>query len=199
MLRAQARVAVINKTSCKTSHKNCNTLFNKHLRPCQVTMINNTLPSATDASPSREQSPISNWLALVALIAGIGCGSPTMADEPGRLEADADFLLGRWSSDCANGNVAIFLRDGALRQQGLLRLAPKGGGEPITPVTLVAATRDGPGLVLKAESSEGGFRSSARYTARVVDNDSLSLKSMTLCRETQCHSVTLDVPWSRCG
>lgn len=162
-------------------------------------IINSTLRSPPYSSSSPGQSRISYWLALVALIAGIGCGSPTMAGEPGRLEADADFLLGRWSSNCENGNVAIFLRDGALRQQGLLRLAPKGGGEPITPVTLVAATRDGPGLVLEAESSEGGFRSSARYTARIVGNDSLSLKSMTLCREAQCRSVELDVPWSRCG
>ena len=93
----------------------------------------------------------------------------------------------------------IFLRDGALRQQGLLRLAPKGGGQPVTPVTLVAATRDGPGLVLEAASEEGGFRSSARYTARIASDNSLSLTSMTLCREKQCRSVTLDVPWTRCG
>lgn len=162
-------------------------------------IINDTSRNCTDPLPTPGQSRISNRLALVALIVGVGFGSPTMAGEPGRLEADADFLLGRWSSHCPNGNVAIFLRDGALRQQGLLRLAPKGGGEPVTPITLVAATRDGPGLVLEAESSEGGFRSSARYTARIVNNDSLSLKSMTLCRETQCRSVTLEVPWSRCS
>ena len=138
-------------------------------------------------------------LMRIALIAGITCAPPTIAGEPGRLEADADFLLGRWSSNCANGDVSIFLRDGALRQQGLLRLTPKGGGEPVTPITLVAATRDGPGLVLEAASADGGFRSSARYTARIENNDSMSLKSMTLCRETQCRSVTLDVPWSRCA
>ena len=55
------------------------------------------------------------------------------AGNPGRLEADADFLLGKWSSDCDRGVVDIFLKDGALRQQGLLRIAPKGGGSPITP------------------------------------------------------------------
>lgn len=130
----------------------------------------------------------------VALLAGQAAG----AGDPGRLEADADFLLGTWSSDCALGVVEIFLRDGALRQRGLLRLAPSGGGPPVTPVTLLAATRDGPGLVLEAASEDGGFRSSARYVASVLDQDRLVLKAMTLCREKRCRSVTLDVPWARC-
>jgi len=117
---------------------------------------------------------------------------------PGRLEADADFLLGRWSSDCAAGVVEIFLADGALRQRGLLRVVPQGGGQPVTPVTLLAATRDGPGLVLEAQAEQGGFRSSARYTARIADRDRLTLEAMTLCREDRCRTVALDVPWSRC-
>jgi hypothetical protein len=117
---------------------------------------------------------------------------------PGRLEEDAYFLLGHWSSDCASGMVEFFLRDGALRQRGLLRIAPKGGGAPITPVTLVAATRDGPGLVLEASTEEGGFESRARYTAYVADDESVTLKTMTLCRGQRCRSVPLDVPWGRC-
>ena len=120
------------------------------------------------------------------------------ADEPGRLEEDADFILGHWSNDCAQGSVEFFLRDGALRQQGLLRLAPKGGGKPITPVTLLAATRDGPGLILEASSEDGGFASSARYTAQVSLDELLVLKSMTLCRVKHCNSVVLNVPWGRC-
>ncbi len=142
------------------------------------------------------QSPrsLAAWLLAVALALTGGA----RAADPGRLEEDADFLLGRWSSDCSAGLVEIFLRDGALRQQGLLRLSPKGGGQPITPVTLLAATRDGPGLVLEAASEEGGFRSSARYVASVQDEDRLVLKAMTLCREDRCRTFSLDVPWARC-
>lgn len=124
--------------------------------------------------------------------------SYALAGEPGRLEADADFLLGSWSTDCSVGTVDVFLRDGALRQRGLLRIVPKGGGEPVSPVTLLAATRDGPGLVLVAASEEGGFRSSARFTASVRDTTSMVLTSMTLCREQRCRTTELEVPWQRC-
>ena len=147
---------------------------------------------------------LSSWttrvaLSGLALLLAVAHSTPSLGDEPGRLEVDADFILGRWSSKCTDGEVNIFLRDGALRQNGLLRLAPKGGGKPVTPTTLLAATRDGPGLVLEAASEEGGFRSSARYTAHIGSNQSLTLKSMTLCREQQCRSIALDVPWGRCG
>ena len=137
--------------------------------------------------------PRSSIPLLLALLAG-----PASAGDPGRLEEDADFLLGRWSTDCAVGQVEFFLSDGALRQRGLLRVAPKGGGEPVIPVTLLAATRDGPGLVLEANTSAGGFPASARYTARVQDPDTLSLRNMTLCRADRCRSVELEVPWRRC-
>jgi len=137
-------------------------------------------------------------LRLVALIT-LGLVLPeTHAGEPGRLEADADFLLGKWSSDCGRGVVEIFLRDGALRQKGLLRIAPKGGGNPVTPVTLLAATRDGAGVILEAATDEGGFRSSARYTANLGNEQQIRLKAMTLCRENRCRTVPLNVPWSRC-
>jgi hypothetical protein len=136
--------------------------------------------------------------ARLLLLAALLASGATDAGEPGRLEADADFLLGRWSSDCAAGDVHIFLRDGALRQQGLLRLAPKGGGDPMTPVTLLAATRDGPGLVLEARSDAAGFRASARYTTTVVTDDRLALRAMTLCREQRCRTMALEVPWARC-
>jgi len=136
--------------------------------------------------------------AHVLLLAMLVAPGAMLAGEPGRLEADADFLLGRWSSDCAVGDVHIFLRDGALRQQGLLRLAPKGGGEPITPVTLLAATRDGAGLVLEASSDDAGFQASARYITTVVSDDRLALRAMTLCREGRCRTATLDLPWVRC-
>ena len=140
-------------------------------------------------------SPLAAVLALVACLAA---PNPGLAGEPGRLEEDADFLLGQWSTDCGAGTVEFFLRDGALRQRGLLRVAPKGGGEPLTPVTLLAATRDGVALVLEAASDAGGFASSARYTASVLDRDRLKLRSMTLCRASRCRSVDLDVPWNRC-
>ena len=53
---------------------------------------------------------------------------PAAAGEPGRLEDDAEFLLGRWANDCAADTARIILADGALRQQGLLRLgAPDRG------------------------------------------------------------------------
>ena len=137
-------------------------------------------------------------LTLRLLAATLAAPWVALAGEPGRLEADADFLLGNWSSDCDVGIVEVFLRDGALRQKGLLRIAPKGGGEPVTPVTLLAATRDGPGLVMQAASDFGGFQSSARYTASVVSPDSMTLTSMTLCREQRCRTADLDVPWERC-
>ena len=136
---------------------------------------------------------------LGVLLAMLLVPGAAIAAEPGRLEADADFLLGRWSSDCAAGEVHIFLRDGALRQQGLLRLAPKGGGEPITPVTLLAATRDAGALVLEASSDDAGFQASARYNTSIVDNDRLALRTMTLCHEHRCRTVTLDAPWMRCS
>ena len=136
-------------------------------------------------------------LRLLALLLILG-PAPVPAGDPGRLEEDAYFLLGRWSSDCSAGSVEFFLNDGALRQRGLLRIAPRGGGQPVTPVTLLAATRDGPGLVLEAATREGGFSSSARYTARVGDDKSVTLTSMTLCRESRCRSVPLEVPWVRC-
>ena len=129
---------------------------------------------------------------LVPLSGAAGAG------EPGRLEEDADFLLGRWSTDCALGHVEFFLSDGALRQRGLLRVQPQGGGEPVTPVTLLAATRDGPGLVLQARTDAGGFPASARYTASVQGRDTLALRNMTLCRATRCQSVEMNVPWRRC-
>lgn len=130
---------------------------------------------------------------LLAMFAG-----HAPAGDPGRLEEDADFLLGSWSTDCALGQVEFFLSEGALRQRGLLRVAPKGGGDPVIPVTLLAATRDGPGLVLEANTSAGGFPASARYTAAVQDRDTLSLRTMTLCRAERCRSVELEVPWRRC-
>jgi len=136
--------------------------------------------------------------ALRLLAAVLATPWVALAGEPGRLEADADFLLGRWSSDCDIGMVEVFLRDGALRQKGLLRIAPKGGGEPVTPVTLLAATRDGPGLVLEAASDDGDFRALARYTASVVNANSMTLTAMTLCREQRCQTAELKVPWKRC-
>jgi len=134
---------------------------------------------------------------LLPLLLASGAGG-VRAGDPGRLEEDADFLLGRWSTDCAVGQVEFFLSEGALRQRGLLRVAPKGGGDPLTPVTLLAATRDGPGVVLEAASDAGGFEASARYTASVQDRDTLSLRNLTLCRATRCRSVELEVPWRRC-
>jgi hypothetical protein len=132
-------------------------------------------------------------LALVTLFVGA-----VRAGEPGRLEEDADFLLGSWSTDCSAGQVDVFLSDGALRQRGLLRIASQEGGEPMVPITLLAATRDGHGLVLEAVSEAAGISASARYTASVRDGNTLSLESLTLCRGARCRSVQLGVPWRRC-
>ncbi|MFT5175323.1 MAG: hypothetical protein ACI8W7_003513 [Gammaproteobacteria bacterium] len=159
----------------------------------------NNMTSARSRPDKSNQKAIRGRLSGLLLLASVAHSSALLGGEPGRLEADADFILGRWSSNCADGEVDIFLRDGALRQNGLLRLVPKGGAKPVTPVTLLAATRDGPGLVLEASSEQGGFRSSARYTAHVGTDNSVVLKSMTLCREQQCRSVALDVPWRRCA
>ena len=160
------------------------------------TKINSTTAHRTRY---RMRLPERSRLACLLLVAALAYSPPSLSDKPGRLEADADFILGHWSSKCADGKVDIFLRDGALRQQGLLRLAPKGGGKPVTPVTLLAATRDGPGLVLEVASEEGGFSSSARYTAHIGNDNSLVLKSMTLCHGQRCRSVALDIPWKRCA
>ena len=162
-------------------------------------MLKNNMKRDLSRCDSWSRRRLRAQFATVMFVVTLAYSSPSMSDAAGRLEADADFLLGHWSSKCADGKVDIFLRDGALRQQGLLRLIPKGGGEPVTPVTLLAATRDGPGLVLEAASQEGGFRSSARYTAHIGSDNSLVLKSMTLCHGQQCRSASLDVPWKRCA
>ena len=69
----------------------------------------------------------------------------------------------------------------------------------MTPVTLLAATRDGPGLILEASTETGGFKSSARYTANVAADGTLRLESLTLCREARCRTMQLQVPWKRCS
>ena len=161
--------------------------------------FHNSFQSPRKRSDEYAQKAIRGRLSALLLLASVAYSSSLFGGEPGRLEADADFILGRWSSNCADGEVDIFLRDAALRQIGLLRLVPKGSAKPVTPITLLAATRDGPGLVLEASSEQGGFRSSARYTAHVGPDNSVVLKSMTLCRERQCRSVSLDVPWLRCA
>jgi hypothetical protein len=142
--------------------------------------------------------PAPALIAGALLAFGAFATGTTRAGEPGRLEEDADFLLGSWSTDCSSGQVDVFLSDGALRQRGLLRIANKEGGDPVTPVTLLAATRDGHGLVLEAVSEGGDFPASARYTASVEDGNTLSLESLTLCRAARCRSIQLGVPWRRC-
>lgn len=143
------------------------------------------------------------WRRALALVLSTGllCGGPlgAAAGDPGRLEADADFLLGRWSDNCKLRSTRIFLRDGALRQQGLLRLVSESGDAQVAPVTLLAATRDGPGLVLEATTEQKGVRASARYTARIASHEKLELKHMLLCRGERCRSAALDVMWLRCG
>jgi hypothetical protein len=139
--------------------------------------------------------------ALTLLLASMAAG----AGDPGRLEEDAEFLLGSWSSDCAVPGARIFLSDGALRQQGLLLIGSQaatatssGAQRSATPVTLLAATRDGVGLALEARSRVNGVLASARYLARVIAEDELAVKSVTLCRGRRCQTNQLDVPWRRC-
>ncbi len=145
---------------------------------------------------TRRPSP--TLLLCLALAYGLSV-QPSAAGEPGRLEADAEFLLGEWASDCGGDSARIFLADGALRQQGLLRLGSPDRGAPTVPVTLLAATRDGVGLHLDAVTRVDGVRASARYAARVVDERQLDVKSFTLCRDRRCRTTQLNLSWVKCG
>lgn len=139
-------------------------------------------------------------LALILLSALLALTAPgARAGDPGRLEADAEFLLGEWANDCSAGAARIFLSDGALRQQGLLRLAAPDRGAPVVPITLLAATRDGVGLHLDAATRINGVRATARYAARVVDERRIDVKSFTICRDRRCRTTRLDVPWKKCS
>lgn len=121
-----------------------------------------------------------------------------LAGEPGRLEEDAEFLLGTWASDCSKGPARIFLSDGALRQEGLLQLAGS-DGKVRTPITLLAATRDGVGLSLESRLRQDGVLASARYLARVINDEKIAVKSLTLCRDARCQTTQVDLPWVRCS
>lgn len=145
---------------------------------------------------------IRNLTLFVPLLLLFATGVPiraTQAGEPGRLEEDTEFLLGQWANDCAAGTARIFLADGALRQQGLLRLGARDRSAPVVPVTLLAATRDGVGLHLDAATRVDGVRASARYAARVVDERRLEVKSFTVCRDRRCRTTQLDLPWLKCA
>ena len=134
------------------------------------------------------------WLIVTFTTIALGA----QAAQPGRLEADAEFLLGHWANDCKAGAARIFLSEGALRQQGLLRLAARDKGAPVVPITLLAATRDGVGLHLDASTRVDGLRASARYAARVIDGQHLQVKSFTLCRDQRCRTTQLDITWTKC-
>ncbi len=121
------------------------------------------------------------------------------AGEPGRLEDDTEFLLGKWSNDCKVGSVNIFLKDGALRQQGLVQLLAKGSKTPIAPVTLLAATRDAGNIVLEAKTKQTGKLASSRYSGIVLNEGNLKLKNLTLCQADRCRSAAVDIPWQRCS
>jgi hypothetical protein len=121
------------------------------------------------------------------------------AGEPGRLEDDTEFLLGNWSNDCKAGSVKIFLKDGALRQQGLVQLLAQGSKTPISPITLLAATRDAGNIVLEAKTKRTGLLASSRYSGVVVNDGQLKLKNMTLCQAERCRSAAVDIPWQRCS
>ncbi len=121
------------------------------------------------------------------------------AGEPGRLDDDTGFLIGNWSNNCKAGSARIFLKDGALRQQGFVQLPAPGESRRLnTPVTLLAATRDGANIVLEAKTTQSGVVSSARYSGRVENERRLRLKSMTLCYAGRCRSAAIDLPWDRC-
>jgi len=133
----------------------------------------------------------------LCLLAAALCAGPALAGDAGRLEEDAEFLLGSWANDCAGKGARIFLSDGALRQQGLLRLTG-GEGKSATPVTLLAATRDGVGLSLESRTRINGVIASSRYLARVISDEQVDVKSMTLCRGDRCQTTQLNLPWKRC-
>jgi len=122
-----------------------------------------------------------------------------MAGDPGRLDANTGFLLGHWSNDCKAGSVKIFLKDGALRQQGLVQLLAPGSTTPIAPVTLLAATRDGTNIVLSAKTRQAGLLASSRYSGLLENQRHLRLKHMTVCRGERCRSASIDLPWQRCS
>ncbi len=121
-----------------------------------------------------------------------------VAGEPGRLDEDTGFLLGNWSNDCKAGSVRIFLKDGALRQKGLVQLLIKGTRTTSVPVTLLAATRDGANIVLEAKTRQTDIVASARYSGLLDNEDRMHLKSTTLCQGDRCRSAAIDVPWKRC-
>jgi len=126
--------------------------------------------------------------------------SPVLpAGEPGRLDDDTGFLLGNWSNNCEAGSAKIFLKDGALRQKGFVQLpAPGETRKLITPVTLLAATRDGANIVLEAKTQQAGSVASARYSGLIENERQLRLKNMTVCQADRCRSAVIDLPWKRC-
>lgn len=143
----------------------------------------------------------SKWTVCAGVIAGILLAhySPrTPAGDPGRLDANTGFLLGRWSNDCKAGSVNIFLRDGALRQKGLVQLVAPGTATALAPVTLLAATRDGADIVLEARTRQGGALASSRYAGSLENEQRMRLKQMTVCRGERCRSASIDLPWQRC-
>ncbi len=121
-----------------------------------------------------------------------------VAGEPGRLEDDTGFLLGDWSNDCKAGSVKIFLKEGALRQKGLIQLLVRGADKPIIPITLLAATRDAASIVLEAKTHQTGKLASSRYSGILINEQKLKLESLTICQADRCRSTAIDIPWLRC-
>ncbi len=138
-------------------------------------------------------------LTRLILITALLLASPFVAaGDPGRLEDDSGFLLGHWSNNCKAGAVRIFLKDGALRQQGLVQLVAPGTHNQVSPVTLLAATRDGANIVLEAKTKLNDVTASSRYSGLLKSTQQMRLKNMTLCRNDKCRSIAIDVPWQRC-
>lgn len=68
----------------------------------------------------------------------------------------------------------------------------------VSPVTLLAATRDGVGLSLESGTRINGTSASSSYLARVISERELAVKSMTICRGQQCQTTVLELTWKRC-
>lgn len=143
--------------------------------------------------PGRAPKSLALMVALCACL-GIANASPAFDNA---VKPETRFLVGRWSEDCARGSHRVFLEDG-FRQQGMLRLAASRDAAPTAPVTPLQALREGPFLTLTAQARPGGGKMTATYTAELVSDDEIALKTMTLCLGERCSTSAVNTTWKRC-
>lgn len=117
-------------------------------------------------------------------------------------DTDVRFLLGRWSVDCALGQLVVYEQNGRLMQQGFLNLAnmpeltnlplPPGGGLPATPLIVA---RKGARMVAKA--ADGPIQ--ATGLVHVQSTDALYVDSIKVCFGEQCQEQVVRQEVRRCG